>query len=167
MGSETMITQIVAGGLIGAGVGFLAGCYLYVMRWLKLRKFRAFLDSIKKMGKEKVEQVKHEGREVSELTFRDKAGVLNTVRIVIDPQLDITEEDRVNLKAAMAGEENPGGWQAGPLHEVIDNCSIENSEMKQVKEFIFSADAVRNMRREGLEPDEVVTRLLRASGRME
>lgn len=71
--------------------------------------------------------------EVSELTFRDTNGKLQTVKIIVSP----TDS------------------HADP--KILDANS---------NEFIFSQDVVDRMRSNGVEPDEAVTTLLRASGRL-
>jgi len=43
---------------------------------------------------------------------------------------------------------------------------VSEDAMGKVQEFVFSPNAVRDMRRNGIEPDDVVTRMLKASGRM-
>jgi hypothetical protein len=164
---------------VGAGIGFLAaGGLVYFMRWRQRHQFDRFLHQVRKMGTEealrlaeqgkesrRIEREKEGGREVSELSFRDKDGVMNTVRIIIDPDLEVPEEDKKMIKAIMAGERAPD-YQCGSINDLLSGCKIEEQAMERVQEFVFSANAVRNMREDGLEPDEVVTRMLKASGRM-
>ncbi|SRR6266581_7696327 len=92
------------------------------------------------------------GREVSELNFRDKSGVLNTIRIIVDHNIEdeCTPEDINNMS----------------IDNLMHNHTFSEGSMEKIQQFIFSAQAVRGMREHGLEPDEVVTKMLKASGRM-
>ena len=156
---------------IGAGIGFvLSGISIWAINWWSTRKFSKFLERIKEMAAEEVtKQVEggERGKEVSELSFRDKNGVMNIVRIVIDPNLDeaLTEEDKEEVRSVLAGNVNPN-MQVGTMDDLLKGHKIEEAAMEKVQEFVFSSKAVRDMRREGIEPDEVVTKMLRASGRM-
>jgi len=91
-------------------------------------------------------------REISELNFRDKSGVLNTVRIIVDHDIedDATPEDINNMS----------------IDNLIHNYPCSEGSLEKIQQFIFSVQAVTGMRKHGLEPDEVVTKMLKASGRM-
>src|SRR6266404_1778320 len=82
--------------------------------------------------------------------------LVNIIMIIIDHDLpDLTLPDREKFKEMVLKGE------AGRINEVPEKA------MEKVKEFIFSPQALRDMRRAGMEPDEVVTKMLKASGRME
>jgi hypothetical protein len=91
-------------------------------------------------------------QEISEFTYRGSDGNLDTVKIIIDHGLD-----------DVAGA---SGIQ-GTIEDITgDQSTVEDSRMHGIKEFVFSANAVRDMRMAGIEPDEVVVKMLKASGRM-
>lgn len=154
------VWSIVAAGMLGVGVailGFCIGVLLYKYR--SKRKFKKFLERIKAAGEEIVKEKSK--KEISELSFRDKYGVMNTVRIIIDHDLgDKIEDIKVMQEMLKSGD-------AGTLNDLMSGHKISEDAMGKVQEFVFSPQAVRDMRSSGLEPDEVVTKMLRASGRME
>lgn len=144
----------------GAGIAMIgAGIWFWVMTWREKRrsKFDGFIDKLKSAVEEEKDLSK--GREVSELMFRDKQGIMNTVRIIVDHDLmdQLTKTDIEKLKV---------GAEGGTLDDILHGHSIEETAMNKVQEFVFSPKAVQDMRNAGLEPDEVVTKMLRASGRM-
>jgi hypothetical protein len=142
--------KLFAGFIIGAGIGVI----IYAV-YRKI-KFRKFLAKVKTEGSELVRDA---AQETSELMFRDKDGVLNTVKIIIDHALDdIPEHARQELQEFAS---------AGSMEDLIAGHKIEEEDMNRVQQFVFSPRAVADMRRAGLEPDEVVTKMLKASGRME
>ena len=163
--------ELIGGFFIGAGIAMVGyGCVIMFMNWRTKRNFARFLERIRDMAAEEVtKQVGggERGKEVSELSFRDKDGVMNTVRIVIDPNLDatLTDEDKEEVKSVLSGNINPN-MQVGTIDDLLKGHKIEESAMEKVQEFVFSSKAVRDMRSHGIEPDEVVTKMLRASGRM-
>lgn len=163
---ENIMLEIVVWFVIGFGFGFIAaGCFVWFLNWRSTRKFQKFLRRLKETVDEKVRQ--KDNREVSELSFRDKDGVMNTVRIVIDHDMDrtLTDEDKEKVKSVLEGHPDPD-MQAGSMADLLSGHKIEESAMENVHEFVFSAKAVEDMRQYGMEPDEVVTRMLKASGRM-
>ena len=125
----------------------------------------SFIDKIKEEAPEFLKdqaahiekgKVNGSGKEISEMTFHDKEGNLNTIKIIIDHDLpDVSLPDREKFKEMVLKGE------AGRISEVPEKA------MEKIQEFIFSPQAVRDMRRVGMEPDEVVTKMLKASGRME
>jgi hypothetical protein len=163
--------ELIGGFFIGAGIVMVGyGCVIMFMNWRTKRNFARFLERIRDMAAEEVtRQVSggERGKEVSELSFRDKDGVMNTVRIVIDPNLDatLTDEDKEEVKSVLSGNVSPN-MQVGTMDDLLKGHKIEESAMEKVQEFVFSSKAVRDMRSHGIEPDEVVTKMLRASGRM-
>src|SRR6266404_3243093 len=145
--------------MLGAGVTSLAvGLFHLVNIIMMKRRMLSFIDRIKEEAPEfiKDQADKTSGKEISEMTFRDKEGRLNTIKIIIDHDLpDLCLPDREEFKGMVLKGE------AGRISEVPEKA------MEKVQEFIFSSQAVRDMRKVGMEPDEVVTKMLKASGRME
>src|SRR6266436_8394115 len=145
--------------MLGAGVTSLAvGLFHLVNIIMMKRRMLSFIDKIKEEAPEflKDQAEKGSGKETSEMTFRDKEGNLNTIKIIIDHDLpDVSLPDREKFKEMVLKGE------AGRISQVPEKA------MEKVQEFIFSPQAVRDMRRVGMEPDEVVTKMLKASGRME
>src|SRR6266446_1938754 len=150
--------------MLGAGVTSLAvGLFHLVNIIMMKRSMLSFIDKIKEEAPEFLKDQAHRekiekgsGKETSEMTFRDKEGNLNTIKIIIDHDLpDVSLPDREKFKEMVLKGE------AGRINEVPEKA------MEKIQEFIFSPQAVRDMRRVGMEPDEVVTKMLKASGRME
>ncbi len=145
--------------MLGAGATSLAvGLFHLVNIIMMKRRMLSFIDKIKEEAPEflKDQADKTSGKETSEMTFRDKEGNLNTIKIIIDHDLpDVSLPDREKFKEMVLKGE------AGRINDVPEKA------MEKVQEFIFSPQAVRDMRRVGMEPDEVVTKMLKASGRME
>jgi len=141
---------MISSGLSMLIIGLCVLFYTIVRRRIMIKrnhKLIAFIERLKSEAdliKDKIESGQS-GREISELVFRDKEGNLNTVRIIIDHDLD------------------------GPYPLLTDLVSEDDniSEVNMKQEFIFSPQAVRDMRLAGMEPDELVTRMLKSSGRME
>lgn len=155
------VWSIVAAGMLGVGIailGFSIGALLYKYR--SKRKFKKFLEGIKSASEEIVKEKSK--KEISELSFRDKHGVMNTVRIIIDHDM---ADMKVGSKQDMEDMLRTG--EAGTLSDLMAGHKVSEDAMGNVQEFVFSPQAVRDMRSSGLEPDEVVTKMLRASGRME
>ncbi|SRR6266550_2295030 len=151
--------------MLGAGVTSLAvGLFHLVNIIMMKRRMLSFIDRIKEEAPEfiKDQAEKGSGRETSEMTFRDKEGNLNTIKIIIDHDLpDISLPDREQFKEMVLKGE------AGRISDMVSGHKVSEKAMEKVQEFIFSPQAVRDMRRAGMEPDEVVTKMLKASGRME
>lgn len=153
LGAGSMLLTIIGYGAIRA-----------FMIFRSRKKFNAFLQNIRDAAETKVteEQKTAKGREVSEFSFRDKMGELATVKIVIDHDLEnnMPDLDSADIKSMiMSGE-------AGTLDQLFDGSHVHEQAMSKVQEFVFSPKAVRDMRAAGLEPDEVVTKMLKASWRM-
>ena len=144
-----MLIESLGWFFIGAGVMVLMIGAVALSRILALRartkKFDAMISQLKEISKTLDYGMEHlDGNladhlkpEVSELTFRDRYGALCTVKIIIDPRLD---------------------------HDTTSR--IEEDSNSSVQEFVFSTKAVEEMRAKGVEPDEAVTSILKASGRM-
>jgi len=144
-----MLIESLGWFFIGAGVMVLMIGAVALSRILALRartkKFDAMISQLKEISKTLDYGMEHlDGNladhlkpEVSELTYRDRHGSLCTVKIIIDPRLDHGSLSRV---------------------EEVGN--------KSCQEFVFSPKAVEEMRAKGVEPDEAVTSILKASGRM-
>ncbi|SRR6266446_1465085 len=151
---------MISAGLSMLIMGITGLCYKIVRRRIIIksnRKLMAFIEKLKlesDLIKHELENDHKSGRETSELVFRDKDGILNTVRIIIDHDLDdLATSDKEELKAM--------------LLKTDGTITDTGSPMNNIQEFIFSPQAVRDMRLAGMEPDEIVTRMLKASGRME
>ena len=99
-----------------------------------------------------------DNREISEFMFRDRNRKLQTVKIIIDPNLPEMEDmdDTSDLRVMTV----PGKGEA-TLH------SPEPVEMNKVRDFVFTPQCVRDMRAAGMEPEDLVARMLRDAGRME
>lgn len=139
--------------MIGIGVSLIFCGAVFLLRdWLVERKFKNYLNTMKQEG---ALAIKEASREVSELTFRDKNGVLCTVKIVIDHAIGDS------LAALKKDAEF-----SGSLNDLMTGHKIAESTMGQTEEFIFSSRAVQDMQALGMEPDEVVRQMLRAAGRI-
>ena len=148
---------MISAGLSMLIIGLCVLFYTIVRRRIMVKrnhKLIAFIERLKleaDLIKDKIESGQS-GREISELVFRDKEGNLNTIRIIIDHDLnDHPSEEK--LKAMLLKDDG--------------TITDTESHMYNVQEFIFSPQAVRDMRLAGIEPDELVTRMLKSSGRME
>lgn len=153
--------------MLGVGIALLMVCTigatkLLVMRY-RARRFKSFLDKMREDGEKLVNSAANTlGKEISELTFRDKHGVMNKVRIIIDHDLN---DMKIGSKQEM--EDMLKSGEAGTLSDLMSGHKVSEDAMGKVQDFVFSPQAVRDMRSSGLEPDEVVTKMLKASGRME
>lgn len=156
--------------LLGVGLGVLIH---QVILFRRRRRFASYLERLRG-AVDKIEgpsadpandNPMHEKtgyKEVSELSFRDKNGEMTKVRIVIDYDLaDLSKPDMQTFQAMVDSGE------AGTLGDLMDGHKVSEDAMGKVQEFVFSPQAVWQMRSSGLEPDEVVTKMLKASGRME
>ena len=150
--------------MLGAGTTMLAvGLFHLINGIYQKRRLLSFIELIKSKAPEFIKDQAHRekiekgsGLETSEMTFRDKEGHLNVIKIIIDHDLpDLPLPDREEFQSMVLKGE------AGSINNVPEKA------MEKVHEFIFSPQAVRDMRRVGMEPDEVVTKMLKASGRME
>lgn len=126
-------------------------------RFKRQREAKKVAEMIERMKAEAPDMVRNAGREVSELSFRDKDGKLSTVKIVVDASLDNFGIDSEQFQRLMA--EGDGG----PLEELLH---ANSDKIETTEEFVFSAKSVRNMRMIGLDPEQIVTKMLKASGRM-
>lgn len=149
--------------MIGLGAGVLFACgILALQKFIADRKFKRYIDQMTKEGQQALIEA---SRETSELTFRDKTGMLCKVRIVVDHALqdNLSPADKERLK----GMVNKGDAAfAGGLQDLLGNHKISEDAMGQVEEFIFSVRAVEDMRAQGLEPDDMVRQMLMAAGRI-
>lgn len=155
--------------MLGAGVALLlVGSFFFVSKLLLRRnksRFDKFIEGLKAAAKAEEEKgfvPVSDGKEISELTFRDKHGVMNKVRIIIDHDLN---DMKIGSKQEM--EDMLKSGEAGTLSDLMSGHKVSEDAMGKVQDFVFSPQAVRDMRSSGLEPDEVVTKMLKASGRME
>lgn len=158
---------------IGIGTGIL-GLMLTIFIWSYMKrrrdqKFTAFVEELRDgvddaLASGVIPPLLASEKEISELMFRDRHGELCTVKIVIDHGLDrnLTDEDKARIRDMIIS----GDAGAGTLDDLLHNHVVTEEEVGKVKEFVFSSDAVHKMRMAGMEPDEVVTKMLRASGRI-
>ena len=164
--------EFVGGFLISAGIslvlmGISYWCSILIRRRIVAasnRKLMAFIEKLKlesDLIKHELENDHKAGRETSELVFRDKEGILNTVKIIIDHDLDHLASNEEELKSMILKGET------GTMTDLISGHNITEDHIGKVQEFIFSPQAVRDMRLAGMEPDEMVTRMLKSSGRIE
>lgn len=125
-------------------LGLGCGCLIFaIVEWIgNYFSNRRFQNYVGQVAKEGASIVSDATKEVSELMFRDKNGMLCTVKIVIDHAIPSN------------------------LHDLLGNHRISEDATSQVQEFIFSPKAVAEMRENGVEPDELVRQMLRAAGRI-
>lgn len=124
------------------------------------KKFEDFIQDLKAQGEELLaSQVRASHKEVSQLMFRDKTGALCTAEIVIDPDLpELPNMDKEALfKMVQSGE-------VGTINDMMEGK--HKGSMDDVERFIFSSKTVQQMREHGLEIDEFVRNMLKASGRI-
>src|SRR6266478_4538415 len=102
---------MISAGLSMLIIGIAALFYTIIRRRMiaannqKLVSFIERLKSEADLIKDKIEKDHKIGREISELVFRDKEGILNTVRIVIDHGLDdLSASDQEELKGMVLKE---------------------------------------------------------------
>lgn len=121
-------------------------------------------DMIARMKKEAEEAIRNSQKNDTEthfLRWRHK-GQMQEVKIIIDPSLDNISSE-VDIKdAVLRGE-------AGQLAALMDGDVSQEIKDKMASQeaFVFSRRSVENMRIAGLSPDEVVTKILKAAGRMD
>ncbi len=93
------------------------------------------------------------------LTYRSTSGKLETVKITIDPSAD-TLFSQDTLKALVAG------GHGGMLQDALSGDKETAQKMNDTEEFVFSSKSAALMRSMGMEPEEVVTQILKATGKM-
>lgn len=106
------------------------------------RRFKKYVGELRQVA----DNLRKDSRDTHELHFRDTSGNFQMVKIIID--YGITDEEI---------EQMQGDWVSTTKTLPPDN----------IKEFVFSPKAVREMRANGVEPDDVVRDILIASGRMQ
>jgi hypothetical protein len=133
---------------------------LMILAWIGIRsmnnRFERYLQEVREAGESELENI---SREVSELTLRDKVGKLFSVKIIIDHNLNPQTTPSQFQDMVSSGE-------AGKISEILEDNSDVNPAIGEVKEFVFSAQAIDGMRSAGLEPDAIVIKMLRASGKI-
>jgi hypothetical protein len=149
-----------------AVVGGAAGAWLFdhfKKKKDKREDFQDFLDRIKREGEEKLKEYNLDTKETSELYLRDKAGKMFEVKIVVDEALDgdnFDTPDEFNEKVSIG--------EAGRLKDLMtdgQNAKVD-SRIGDCKEFVFSKKSVDDMRKVGLQPEDIVVKMLRAAGRI-
>jgi sulfite reductase alpha subunit-like flavoprotein len=149
-----------------------------IMRMIRARKtnkrMKSVIDQLKseagvlvasasRMASEKLKQAsqkhKEEKKEIHSFQWR-KDGVLNEVKIIIDPTINHSipgsKEDFEKLMKESTAEN---------LEELIKKVSPGADET--VDNFVFSTFAVEQMKLAGVSPDEIVVKMLKAAGRMD
>jgi hypothetical protein len=129
--------------LIILGSGAIIGSI--IMR----RKQQKVVEYVKKIKA----AAKAASQQVAELHLRDKQGKFFMVKIVIDTDID-DEETSVESSDV-----------SGRLIDVMKGQAVD-PEVGNCREFHFSAAAVSEMREAGIEPDMIVTKMLRAAGKI-
>src|SRR3954469_15896085 len=85
------------------------------------------------------------GQEVSMLSFRDKFGVFNTVKIIVDHDLDdsLTDEDKGSVRNMIISEDGSIPEFQGMLREdgtptaLLKSHLVEESKAKKIEQFVF------------------------------
>ena len=146
-----------------------------VKRWYRrnIKKERektpleALVERLKTSAKEAMEEERKGGarskKEVHEFMWRHK-GQLQKVNIEIDPALDTAISGSQEDFEKMVEEGN-----VGRLEDLLNELAnpVERQKMKKVDTFTFSRKSVDQMKMVGLTPEELVTKMLRAAGRMD
>lgn len=152
-----MLIESLGWFLLGAGsavVGIMVA--MLIERRHKLNEdFKSFISKVREDGFARSKQVAL--KEISELTFRDKSGKFDTVKIIVDPDISPSKEDKM--------EEMIFKGTDGKIGELVEGAPPAE-DMVKVKDFVFSSNTVRDMRASGIEPEDVVVQMLKASGRM-
>jgi hypothetical protein len=134
----------------------------------KEKSFETFINDLKQMAEAAKEKAHLEAkalrgkREESTFHWRHQ-GKMHEVKIVIDPDLDngIPNLEEYQ-KMASTG-------QAGKLGDFLDGVASEDAKKKMAHqtEFVFSKQSADALRQQGMTPDELVAKMLKASGRMD
>ncbi len=98
---------------------------------------------------------------VQEFMWRH-GGKINTVNIVIDPNLDecFQKSPEEFSEAVKSGE-------LGKLEALMGDLANGKNDLKETTDFVFSAKAVVQMKAMGVEPEDLVSKMLKAAGRMD
>lgn len=163
-----MLLEALGWFLLGAGsaITIIFGVPIIAMtvRHMKnKKKFGEYVETLKGFSEKLAKMNEERSKETSELTFRDKDGKLCTVKIVIDSRLDdtLTPEDKERMRQMILS-----GESSGSLDDILANHKITEGEMDRIQQFVFSAHTAEQMRARGIELDEVVRKMLKASGRI-
>jgi len=146
---------------------FSAGAFWAVMLWANGKNLHRRYQSKRGMSKLDKLSIKNNNlnakteAETHVLSWRYK-GKMQEVKIIIDPSLDDISSE-VDLDDAMKRGE------AGELALLMkgDVSQETKDKMASQEAFVFSRKSVEAMRTAGLSPDEVVTKILKAAGRMD
>jgi len=165
MDSISGVVTIIGVMMLAIGFGFLtAELAEFLVQKLKNAKVARYADRMRKSAEEEVERMKRLAlnSHTSQLYLRNRQGKLFKVNIIIDPSLEsrpMPSPDRLK-ELADKGE-------AGTLSDLIAGKTVANKELYEVSDFVFSPAMVRQLNEAGLEPDDVVIRMLRATGRID
>jgi hypothetical protein len=165
MDSISGVVTIIGVMMLAIGFGFLtAELAEFLVQKLKNAKIARYADRMRKSAEEEVVRMKQQAltSHTSQLYLRNKQGKLFKVNIIIDPDLEgkpVPSPDRLK-ELADRGE-------AGTLSDLISGKTVASEELYEVSDFVFSPAMVRQLSEAGLEPDDVVIRMLRATGRID
>src|SRR5258705_1074669 len=151
-------------------VGFTNGRNLW-RRWKAPRqsaKLNDFIAKIEKEAKEAMAELKVKSSvlpvaETHVLTWRHK-GELHHVKIVIDPALDTAIEGSREEFEQMVRD-----GDAGKLEDLLNGLAGPDvkDRMADQETFVFSRKSVEQMKMADMSPDDIVTKILKAAGRMD
>jgi hypothetical protein len=161
---------ITAGAFWGI-VGFTNGRNLY-RRWKAPRQMSKLDDMISRLKQEAQEAMEAMKIEIKQtpstpethvLSWRYK-GELQQVKIVIDPALDTAIEGSREEFEQLVKE-----GDAGKLQDLLDGLASNDAKDRISAQdiFVFSRKAVEQMKMADMSPDDIVTKILKASGRMD
>ena len=135
-----------------------------IKKFQRKRRMKQFINKIKCQADDFLKELQAQGKpsekQTSELTFRDAKGGLSVVKITVDPALDNIQLDEDDMAQMMA--DGIGGRGL----DLIQHGSEAAKKAANQEEFVFSPKGVAMMRGMGMEPEEIVTKMLKASGRM-
>lgn len=154
---------VISGSLIYAFGALLKDNTQRLLAYRRKRKFERFLERFNSSVRQDIfgrqQTTQTTPNEISELTFRDKDGQLCTVQIVVDHSMNAMPSDDEMSKIMDMVKDGQDELS------VIKNI-IPEEDMRKVQKFIFPYDVILQMKASGLEPDEVVRKMLQASGRI-
>jgi len=165
MDSISGVVTIIGVMMLAIGFGFLtAELAEFLVQKLKNAKVARYADRMRKSADAEIERMKQLAlnSHTSQLYLRNRQGKLFKVNIIIDPSLEsrpMPSPDRLK-ELADRGE-------AGTLSDLISGKTVASEELYEVSDFVFSPAMVRQLNEAGLEPDDVVIRMLRATGRID
>src|SRR2546421_430758 len=123
-----MLLENVAWFLLGAGVTSLIWFGIFLVPVMRRRryekKFASFVERVKNAVADAEAPIR-KNKEISELQFRDRDGALCKVQIVIDHEIELSDDDKIGLKDMIdRGEANVAGSLKGVLsgHKISEGA---------------------------------------------